>query len=525
MAPVAMADEADLLSFDLDLGSLSLRVHTAPLAPPGFGTGVGLWNGGEQLARFVASLPRTFARSTTALELGCGASAAPARALAARGGTAVATDRGAGLLALTARNVQEDAHGRVHVAPLAWGDPGALAAALAGLARPPTLVLAADVAYDEDAWPALLATMAGAATAGGPATRPAPVLVALPARPESAGFLPAAASAGWCHRTLRAVPPADPSSVRTDIVQLWLGGPATTARPTSLVIADFDWSCVEGNTDTLAASALGALAEAALAAATDAGRGWTAAMGAALACGPAGVAERGAAGVGMAAEVRGALAQAGAGRGGGAGAAATTTAGQGARVAAATTAALIIVSDANSRLIEAALAAHGLSGAPALIVTNPAGVGAAGEMTLAAFHGGGPPSPPSSEDGEERAKLSCPAWHPPRRAAHACRACPANLCKGAVVEALLASARVPPGRVLYIGDGANDACPCVRLVEGGAPGDLVLARSHYPDGRAAPLAGALQGKTGVSGGGARVVEWREAGEAGRAMKAWLDSGE
>lgn len=38
-------------------------------------------------------------------------------------------------------------------------------------------------------------------------------------------------------------------------------------------------------------------------------------------------------------------------------------------------------------------------------------------------------------------------------------------------------------RVVYLGDGSGDVCPCTRL---GAH-DFVLARSHYPDGAACPL--------------------------------------
>ena len=522
-------DPADLLSFDLDLGPLTLRVHTAPLAPPGLGTGVGLWNGGEQLARFLASLPPAWARGMVALELGAGAAAAPARALAGRGGRALATDRGDALLGLTAMNVNADGHGRTGVAPLAWGDEAGLAATLGALGAPPTLVLAADVAYDASAWPALLATMAGVSRAGrvGAASPAAPVLLALPARPESAAFLPAAAASGWAHRTLRSVPPADPASVRTDIVHLWLEEEGDGTH-TALVLVDFDWSCVEGNTDTLAAAALGPASEAALAAATAAGAGWTAAMGAALAVGHVATAEAGAAGVGMDGAVKAALLQAagwGGDGGGGVGRARPATT----PTPSPSSSSLVIVSDANDRLIAAALAAHGLAGAPSLVVTNRAGVGAGGQMTVSPFHGGGGswggPGPPPSSEGEA-AGDGAGAGHrhhfPPSRAAHACPACPPNLCKGAVVEALLATARRPPARVLYLGDGANDACPCARLVSGGRPGDLVLARSHYPDGREAPLAVALRRLSAAGGGGgARVVEWRAAGEAGRAMSAWL----
>jgi len=523
-------DEGDLLACDLDLGGgVLLPTTTAPLASHALGTGAGLWNAGEDLARFLVSLPRAWAARQAVLEVGCGVAAAPSRALAALGGRAVATDRGEGLLGLTRRNAAaggKASGGRVAVAALDWAHHGAaLAPALALLGRPPTLLLAADVAYDEAAWPALLATLAAGAAAGrgeeGEDHPSAPVLLALPARPESAAFLPAAAAAGWAHRTLRTVPPRDTACVPIAIVQMWLrpdhpadGGGRQTRRaaPYSLLLLDFDWSVVEGNTDTLAVAALGSEAQAALNAATAGGVGWTAAMGAALAAGPAAVAAAGAAGVGMDSEIKAALAAA----------------------ASCPDTAVVVVSDANDALIAAALGAHGLDGAPDAVITNPAGVGEGGCMTVAPFHGGRAEASPPSGGGDAataQEKEEAPsAWWPalPLRTPHACQACPPNLCKGAVVEALLATARAPPARVLYLGDGANDACPCLRLAAGGAPGDLVLARRAYPDGRAAPLARALawQARKGrrAQGGGARVVEWEEAGEAGRAMGAWVAGG-
>jgi len=44
-------------------------------------------------------------------------------------------------------------------------------------------------------------------------------------------------------------------------------------------------------------------------------------------------------------------------------------------------------------------------------------------------------------------------------------------------------ARPPAGRVVYLGDGANDACPAARL----GAADVVLARRAYPNGRPCAL--------------------------------------
>merc|ERR1712151_981330 len=54
---------------------------------------------------------------------------------------------------------------------------------------------------------------------------------------------------------------------------------------------------------------------------------------------------------------------------------------------------------------------------------------------------------------------------------HKCSLCPANLCKGGVLEQLRQSFK--PTRVIYVGDGGGDFCPSCDL----QVGDYVLCRA------------------------------------------------
>jgi len=63
--------------------------------------------------------------------------------------------------------------------------------------------------------------------------------------------------------------------------------------------------------------------------------------------------------------------------------------------------------------------------------------------------------------------------------AHACQECPPNLCKGYVMKNIL-SERTRGGvtirpRVVYLGDGGGDFCPCSQLESG----DLICARKDW----------------------------------------------
>lgn len=111
-----------------------------------------------------------------------------------------------------------------------------------------------------------------------------------------------------------------------------------------------------------------------------------------------------------------------------------------------------ILSDANSVFISEILQAHDLTACVDEIHTNPARFDH-GALRVVPFHD----------------------------KPHGCHRCPANLCKGAVMEELLM--RKQYMRVVYVGDGSNDFCPSCRT----GPLDIVLARTSYPDGRRAKL--------------------------------------
>jgi pyridoxal phosphate phosphatase PHOSPHO2 len=71
--------------------------------------------------------------------------------------------------------------------------------------------------------------------------------------------------------------------------------------------------------------------------------------------------------------------------------------------------------------------------------------------------------------------------------AHACPRCPANLCKGRVLDAWRADMH-PDTRVIYVGDGGGEICPSLRL----RPNDAICARVGFPlhdklTGKDAPL--------------------------------------
>jgi pyridoxal phosphate phosphatase PHOSPHO2 len=51
---------------------------------------------------------------------------------------------------------------------------------------------------------------------------------------------------------------------------------------------------------------------------------------------------------------------------------------------------------------------------------------------------------------------------------HSCRTCPVNICKGNILSSILAE--LGPSetrRVIYVGDGGGDLCPCLRLDRNG----------------------------------------------------------
>ena len=62
-------------------------------------------------------------------------------------------------------------------------------------------------------------------------------------------------------------------------------------------------------------------------------------------------------------------------------------------------------------------------------------------------------------------------------APHGCALCPSNLCKGGVLDELLAQYNGTRPRIVYVGDGGGDLCPCLRLRS--ELGDVCCARKDY----------------------------------------------
>lgn len=147
----------------------------------------------------------------------------------------------------------------------------------------------------------------------------------------------------------------------------------------------------------------------------------------------------------------------------------------------------LIVSDANEVYIRDFLAGHGVEHVFEGVVTNGGTWG---------------------EDG----KLHISRYHPRDAPPHGCALCPVNMCKGAIVRARLAAAASPRPRVLYIGDGSGDVCPCLVL----AQGDTVCARAGYP------LAEALASR--AEGVLANVVLWADGKELAGAIRAAHEAG-
>ena len=110
----------------------------------------------------------------------------------------------------------------------------------------------------------------------------------------------------------------------------------------------------------------------------------------------------------------------------------------------------VVLSDANSVFIEAWLQHVGARQLFLEIFTNPAHFDDSGRLVLAPFH------------------------------AHSCPRCPDNMCKQHILRDYLGrrsdERRRPFQRVFYVGDGANDVCPCLAL----GTADVAFARRDFP---------------------------------------------
>ncbi|CAM9123873.1 unnamed protein product [Ectocarpus sp. 6 AP-2014] len=158
-----------------------------------------------------------------------------------------------------------------------------------------------------------------------------------------------------------------------------------------------------------------------------------------------------------------------------------------------------VVSDANTVFIEEFLKHHGIRGLFGKGISTNGGV--------------------FTEDG----RLDVQPYHTNQAAPHGCRLCPPNMCKGSIVEGLLAA---PDGgedrafdRVIYIGDGGGDYCPALRL----RPGDLLLARDGGEGGRKFGLRERIEKEEGGPMA-CRVVPWQKGEDVYSAFESELVGG-
>jgi len=107
----------------------------------------------------------------------------------------------------------------------------------------------------------------------------------------------------------------------------------------------------------------------------------------------------------------------------------------------------LVLSDANTVFIEAFLERQGLRPLFRAVVTN-------------------------AGDFDNEGRLHVKAYHTTRGdPAHTCPLCPPNLCKGLVLQRI--REELSPSKVIYVGDGGGDFCPCCDL----QANDVVLCRS------------------------------------------------
>ncbi|XP_021890266.1 inorganic pyrophosphatase 1-like [Carica papaya] len=117
---------------------------------------------------------------------------------------------------------------------------------------------------------------------------------------------------------------------------------------------------------------------------------------------------------------------------------------------------LRIVSDANMFFIETILKHHGIRDYFSEINTNPGFVDGQGRLRIFPYH-----------------DFTC-------NSPHGCiNPCPPNMCKGLIIERIQASLSMEgkeKKKMIYLGDGAGDYCPSLKLNEG----DYVMPRKNFP---------------------------------------------
>ena len=107
---------------------------------------------------------------------------------------------------------------------------------------------------------------------------------------------------------------------------------------------------------------------------------------------------------------------------------------------------MAIVSDANEYFIDAILETLKINDYFSRVITNKSSF----EMA-------------KDGDGNEVEVLRVRP-HQPVDAPHSCTLCPVNLCKGLVMNDLDCEYRFSNRRVVYVGDGGGDRCPCIALL-------------------------------------------------------------
>ncbi|CAL8471813.1 g11355 [Coccomyxa elongata] len=456
MSNLSTVGQHQTLQYDIDLPGHHRQLHV--ISDPcsheyEYNIGSGLWEAALEFLTFLSGFPDSYYAGKKILELGCGLGVV-GQALHAYGAEVVLTDRQV-QMPLLRRNVEgnfgEGPSSAPNVDILDWSEVPDWA-----LHMPWDFIIASDVAYDEECFAPLIDCLVRLASCNHATPEHVQILLALPDRPETQQFFGAADLAGLTWRRLSHFCPPDPATP-VSIYQFVRRAFSDFSRPVrpqtspgeaspskrckvaaredagtsrTLVVFDFDWSLVEENSDNWVLDCLGATDIFKRLKAT--GMPWTQLMDASLVTAHKELGRQqqdileACASTPFAACMRQAVA---------------TLAARGCD--------LVIVSDANSVYINAILEHHGLKEHFKQVHTNKA-----------SWEGGGLRVRPYHQD--------------PRP--HGCPNCPPNLCKGKVMELLLMQQNY--SRVVYLGDGAGDFCPSLRL----GPRDFVLSREVYPRG-------------------------------------------
>ncbi|BDA47728.1 probable pyridoxal phosphate phosphatase PHOSPHO2 [Coccomyxa sp. Obi] len=444
------------LQYDIDLPGHHRQLHV--ISDPcsheyEYNIGSGLWEAALEFLTYLSGFPDNYYAGMKILELGCGL-AVVGQALHLYGAEVVLTDRQV-QMPLLRRNVEANfgekdcSAPKVHV--LDWTQVPDWA-----LHSPWDFIIASDVVYDEECFAPLIDCLVRLATCSHSTHGHTQILLALPDRPETQHFFGAADVAGLTWRRLSHSCPPDPATpvsiyqfvqrayrnVSCPVVPQTSPGEASPSKrckvaaredagtSRTLVVFDFDWSLVEENSDTWVLDQLGATHIFKRLKAT--GMPWTQLMDASLLAAHKELGRQqqdileACVSAPFAACMRQAVAK-----------------------LAARGCDLVVVSDANSVYIDAILEHHGLKQHFKEVHTN-----------TASWEGGALRVRPHHQDPKP----------------DGCHNCPPNLCKGKVMELLLMQHNY--SRVVYLGDGAGDFCPSLRL----GPRDFVLSRESYPTG-------------------------------------------